>query len=71
MLCGGREPENVNLCKFVAATEPYGLSLRGIEKETVRGHPSSERINRPAYLGEGSFRIPQVSVSISLDVISK
>ena len=26
------QPENVNLCKLPAATEPYGLSLRGIEK---------------------------------------
>src|SRR6218665_3593612 len=31
------QPENVNLCKLPAATEPYGLSLRGTEKETVRG----------------------------------
>ena|SRR6218665_1898884 len=26
------EPENVNLCKLPVTTEPYDLSLRGIEK---------------------------------------
>ena len=38
------QPENVNLCKLPMVTEPYGLSLRGIEKETVKGHPSSDRL---------------------------
>jgi len=30
------EPENVHLCKLPAATESYGLSLKGIEKETSK-----------------------------------
>jgi len=47
----GGEPENVNFCKLHAATEPYGLRLRGIEKEAVSDHPRGECINRLTHLG--------------------
>ena len=45
------ELENVNIYKLAAATEPYDLSLRGIEKEAVCGHPRNECVNRPTHLG--------------------
>ncbi|PGH39089.1 MAG: hypothetical protein CRN43_11255, partial [Candidatus Nephrothrix sp. EaCA] len=44
------EPLTVDLRELPVATEPDGLSLRGIEKKAVSSHPGSKYVNSLTHL---------------------